>query len=181
MPSSRYTKHIGAGEGITATIRSDVSRIIDKIDAAGGNLPEAVRVSVLGTLGRMVAEMRTRKLSGRPYPVSSKGPIPRGTQYLGVRTARGRSSIKYDARKEQDRVIGEFGPTHGPVPDPGVYMRVHEEGFTGTVKVRPHTRRVGGKTVPVRAHDRLMDLPVDTSGLSSSNRSPNSSVTCSSR
>lgn len=94
-------------------------------------------------------------------------------QVLNVRTGRLRRSVN-------QRVETEAGGTIAGLVGTNVsYGRVHELGFKGTVQVKAHTRKAGGrfitvkgsegrkehkrkigrKNVPVRAHSRQVDIP----------------------
>ncbi len=42
--------------------------------------------------------------------------------------------------------------------DKVAYAKVHNEGYDGPVNVRPHTRTQRGKTVNVRAHQRMISV-----------------------
>ena len=164
MPA-RLERSLGAGPGLTAGIRLDFRRIAAAIRRMGReDLSGAARTALDLSLDEMVRDVRVAKMSGRPAPVSSRGPIPRGGQYLGVRTGAGRASMRKNIRQEgPDRIIGEFGSdaaAPGVKAAPADYIPVHEQGFRGTVHVPAHMRRTpGGRRVPVRPHERFMDLP----------------------
>jgi phage gpG-like protein len=74
-------------------------------------------------------------------------------QVLNVRTGRLRRSITQRVEVEPG------GKIVGLVVTNVSYGRVHELGFKGRVAVRAHSRKVKGKTVPIRAHLRRVDIP----------------------
>ena len=74
-------------------------------------------------------------------------------QVLNVRTGRLRRSITQRVETEAGgKIVGLVGTNVK-------YGRVHEFGFKGAQKVKAHTRKLGGKRVPVRAHSRQVDIP----------------------
>ena len=92
-----------------------------------------------------------KAIDGRPWrPVSPHYHPRRGT--LMVRSGELLNSIRV-ASVNPRRVVIAAGNSKVP------YARVHNEGFTGSVTVRPHSRRKKGQVQQVRAHSRRMNVP----------------------
>lgn len=115
----------------------------------------------MDALPRMVAEeaveySRTRfsekAFNGVPWkPVSPRYHPRRGT--LMVRSGKLLNSVRV-ARVTPRKVVIAAGNSKVP------YAQVHNEGFSGSVVVKAHSRRIkGGKTVRVKNHNRQMRIP----------------------
>ena len=75
-----------------------------------------------------------------------------------VDSARLQKSLDYtvdDSGRLPELHVGSFPDDKGDVK----YAAAVELGFHGVEAVRAHTRQVGGKTVPVRAHGRQANTP----------------------
>lgn len=156
---SRLERQIGAGPGLTAQVNIDVSRIAKSIEKMGGDLPAAVKIAAQITLEEIVADLQQNKLSGSPAPIS-RGEFPRGGHYLAVRTGRGRGSMRYQIEEQPGKITGSFGSAAGLPGSPDRYMKPHEEGFSGNVRIREHTRLTpSGRRAHVRPHYRFVDIP----------------------
>ena len=130
--------------------------------------PEAQRVvdrlrTMPERMGREVAAVMDRENELTVGHISARYLSRRGPRSLGVRTNRLRSSL----RRNRARITGGLGVVSS-IGSNVEYMGVHEFGFSGTVSVRSHTRRVtqafGVPLSPpvstnVRAHTRRMDIP----------------------
>ena len=116
----------------------------------------------MNALPQLVAEeakeySRTRfsekAFDGRPWPeLSPKYKPKRGTML--VRSGKLQGSVRV-ARVTPKKVVIAAGNSKVP------YAQVHNEGFTGSVVVKAHTRKLKkqGKKVEVRSHTRKMNIP----------------------
>lgn len=119
--------------------------LINRLTAAPVNIQTALQTSVSRMALRLLARVKSDKLSG---------------QVLKVRTGRLRRSIN-------QRVVREGQGVYGYVGTNVDYGRTHEFGFKGAVSVRAHLRTVTqafGKPIPptqqqVGAHTRKVNLP----------------------
>lgn len=68
-------------------------------------------------------------------------------QDLGVVTGTARRSMVQRVRLFDDRILGELG-------SPLAYVRAHEEGFSKTVKVRAHLRRITARSTALTRKGR---------------------------
>ena len=93
-----------------------------------------------------------KAFDGKPWrPVSPNYHPRRGT--LLVRSGALVNSIRVSSVTPQ-RVVVSAGNSKVP------YARAHNEGFIGSVVVKPHQRRLkNGKVQQVRSHQRRMSLP----------------------
>ena len=94
----------------------------DLVQRVGKGLPRVARTVLQASLAAMVRDVTVNRMSG---------------QYLGVDTGKGRQSVRTSGHLSPagDRMRIYFGSPLG-------YIRAHEEGYTGPVQVREHTRRM---------------------------------------
>lgn len=95
----------------------------------------------------MVAHINRARMSRRASP-GEKNPST-----LGVVTGTGRRSVRAtDPVSDGGEIKAFIGSNIG-------YIKAHEFGFSGTVKVKAHTRSVEKKSFRVRAHSREVRIP----------------------
>lgn len=114
-----------------------VERTVLAFEAARHRIAEAVRAAVTRATFDLVGVVKAKKLTG---------------QVLNVRTGRLRRSITGRVAEENGQPVGLVGTNVS-------YARVHELGFKGAAQVKAHNRTIKGKTIPVRAHSRKLDIP----------------------
>ena len=90
-----------------------------KLKGLEDKVPNAIAVALRESMRVMVRHVQERKLSG---------------QYLRVQTGTARRSFRQSVKFTRAVITGIIG-------SPFAYVRAHEEGFRGTVKVGAHTRR----------------------------------------
>lgn len=101
--------------------RIELHEIAEMIQALGKlKVAQAIRSGVDFGLMAMTRDVIANRMSG---------------QYLGVVTGTARRSIRDRSRRSAEKVIGEFGSPLG-------YVRAHELGFSGTVQIPAHIRRL---------------------------------------
>lgn len=113
------------------------------------SLPKLVAEEAAEYSRRRFAE---KNFDGKPWKPLSKNYRPtRGT--LLVRSGALLNSVRVVSVSQEKVVIGAG---NSKVP----YAQVHNEGFSGSVVVKTHSRRMkGGKTVRVKSHNRRMNIP----------------------
>lgn len=113
------------------------------------SLPKLVAEDAAEYSRRRFAE---KNFDGKPWKPLSKNYRPtRGT--LLVRSGALLNSVRVVSVSQEKVVIGAG---NSKVP----YAQVHNEGFSGSVVVKTHSRRMkGGKTVRVKSHNRRMNIP----------------------
>lgn len=124
--------------------------------AAADSLPsEPVRAAIQRGLQTVVLKVQRTRFS-------AKGPFPVSERKLGIRTGRLRRDLHSETVTIQARGY------RGRVGSVVEYFGAHEQGFSGTVNVRAHSRRAynrGGKrgytVLPqsVRAHTKQVNIP----------------------
>lgn len=92
---------------------------------------------------------RTKEWDGTPWP-PTKRPVKRGS--LMVRTGKLVNSIR-PKKVTKTEVVISAGSYKVP------YAQVHNEGFTGVVNVHSYVRKMQGKTVMVKSHNRRVHIP----------------------
>lgn len=120
-----------------------------RIRKAMRSLPKLVAEDAAEYSRRRFAE---KNFDGKPWKPLSKNYRPtRGT--LLVRSGALLNSVRVVSVSQEKVVIGAG---NSKVP----YAQVHNEGFSGSVVVKTHSRRMkGGKTVRVKSHNRRMNIP----------------------
>lgn len=119
------------------------------IRKATESLPELVAEEAAEYSRRRFAE---KSFDGKPWKPLSKNYRPtRGT--LLVRSGALLNSV-HVVSVSQEKVV--IGAGNSKVK----YAKAHNEGFSGSVVVKTHSRRMkGGKTVRVKSHNRRMNIP----------------------
>ena len=128
--------------------------LVKKIGQAMNALPQLVAEEAKEYSRTRFSE---KAFDGRPWPeLSPKYKPKRGTML--VRSGKLQGSVRV-ARVTPQKVVIAAGNSKVP------YAQVHNEGFTGSVVVKAHTRKLkkrGKKkkrTVEVRSHTRKMNIP----------------------
>lgn len=124
------------------------------------NLEQCIR-KAMRSLPKLVAEeaaeysrrrFAEKNFDGKPWKPLSKNYHPtRGT--LLVRSGALLNSVRVVSVSQEKVVIGAGNSKVN-------YAKAHNEGFSGSVVVKTHSRRMkGGKTVRVKSHNRRMNIP----------------------
>lgn len=117
-------------------IRLTLDGMLERFKYLGKDLPAAVYSAMILSAEAMLADVVRNRMSG---------------QYLGVKTGNARRSMDGFARATGNSVEAVIG-------NPFVYVRAHEQGFSGTVQVRAHARRTRRGSTTVRAHAMRMNV-----------------------
>ena len=113
-------------------VKLDLDAMLARFAFLGRKLAPTVYVAMLVSAQRMVADVVKKRMSG-----------PRGAPgILGVVTGAARRSMADRAGTQADSVFAAIDSDLG-------YVKVHEEGFHGTVAVRAHERRRLGRVKAV--------------------------------
>lgn len=114
---------------ITITLSPQAQKLLANAQAFPVNLLKSIQRAMDAELGLAAGHIMSRRLTG-------KGPFPVAAGRLGTRTNRLRNSVwAAPARIHGNVVSASIGSNVK-------YAGVHEFGFTGTVQVKAHKRRI---------------------------------------